>query len=119
MTVLSKEQKREIVEQYQDGRTLRAIAADYGVSYQRIQQIVTEDPGRKKYMECIYPGLRRWIEKNDYSAREVAEVTGLSQRRLYSWLSGATNPPVLAIKRILEVTGMNFEEAFLMEGGCE
>lgn len=117
--MLTKEEKKEVVEQYRDGRTLRAIAADYGVSHQRIQQIVTEVPGRKKHMECIYPGLRQWIVKKDYSARELAEVTGLSQRRLYSWLSGATNPPILAIKRILEVTGMDFEEAFLLEGGCE
>lgn len=118
--MLTKEEKKEVVEQYyRDGRTLRAIAADYGVSHQRIHQIVTGGPRRNKHLECIYPGLRQWIVKKDYSARELAEVTGLSQRRLYSWLSGATNPPILAIKRILEVTGMDFEEAFLLEGGCE
>lgn len=116
MNVLSKEQKHEIVEQYHEGRTLRAIAADYGVTYQRIQQIVTENPHAKKRAVCVYPGLRKWVADNDYTVREVSELTGINQRTLYSYFVGSMHPPVLVIQRILEVTGMSFEEAFLGKG---
>ena len=61
---------------------------------------------------CIYPGLKLWMQRNNWNACRLAQEADLFSNTLSNNLSGNTEMKMYTIRRILEITGLTFEQAF-------
>lgn len=105
-----------------EGMSYRQIAAEFGISYQRVHQMIgTECHFRPvKEDECIYKGLRDWMNENRYSRTHFVRLLygktqSETQKRIAGVLRGKGCTKTL-IDRILDVTGLPYEVAFKVEG---
>lgn len=107
--------KRDLYEaEYAVGKTYREIAAEYGVSFQAVQQSVTME--RKECScRCIWEGLAYWMEENNVSVKELAEKIGASYSSLRDWMIGKHDPRKRYIDALLKLTGWSYEDLFREE----
>ena len=61
---------------------------------------------------CIYPGLKLWMQRNNWNACRLAQEAGLYQSTIIDNLNGTTEMKMHTIRRILKATGLTFEQAF-------
>ena len=61
---------------------------------------------------CIYPGLKLWMERNDWNVYRLAYETGLHPSTLAQNLNGKAEMKMYTIRRILKATDLTFEQAF-------
>ena len=61
---------------------------------------------------CIYPGLKLWMWDNDWNTCRLAQEAGVHVNTLSHNLRGNTDMKMCTIRRILEITGLTFEQAF-------
>lgn len=61
---------------------------------------------------CVYPGLKAWMRRNDWNVSRLADAADLFSNTLSNNLSGRTEIKMYTIRKILETTGLTFEEAF-------
>lgn len=61
---------------------------------------------------CIFPGLKAWMQRNDWNVSRLADEADLFPNTLSNNLSGNTEMKMYTIRRILEITGLTFEQAF-------
>lgn len=61
---------------------------------------------------CIYPRLKLWMWDNDWNACRLAREAGVHENTLYQNLMGNTDMKMCTIRRILDATGLTFEQAF-------
>lgn len=114
-----KYRRNEILHLRFKGQTYQQIAEQYGVSRQRIAQIVGK-PGRNRGFseeECIYPGLRKWLNdrrmtKNELCRRLGYKSLGCSVIRLSSRLNGQTELRKQDIDGFIRLTGLSYEVLF-------
>lgn len=112
---MTKEDKVEAFRMRLEGCTLQEIGNRYGVTRAYIHQVLgCGITGRKYATACIYPGIARWMSENEMNGCQFNKKLGIFSRSslLYDRLEGKTQFKVDEIKRILEMTGMTFEEAF-------
>ena len=102
-----------------DGMTLEEIGKEFGVTRQRVQQLLeanTKDPALRKVhgCECIYPALLDWMVTNCVSAYKLRKECGFGKTidSFYARLRGVRPFDIDEIRKILDYTGMTFEEAF-------
>lgn len=114
--------RNQMIADRKSGLTMREIAEKYGVSYQRVSQIVGRQSVRnfQAVTDCPYPNLKRWMNDNLISRRELSKrVYGYSNTtttaRLGSYIRGEVEPNKRTIDKLLEVTGMSYEVLFAKE----
>ena len=61
---------------------------------------------------CIFPGLKAWMQRNDWNMSRLAHEAKLYPNTICNNLSGNTEMKMYTIRRILEITGLTFEQAF-------
>ena len=61
---------------------------------------------------CIFPGLKAWMQRNDWNVSRLADEADFFPNTLSNNLSGNTEMKMHTIRRILEITGLTFEQAF-------
>ena len=98
-----------------EGNTIQEIANRFGVSKQYISKELRTE--RKKSNEkivnaCIYPNIRKFLVQEQLTCRDFSGEFGLSYATLYNTLTGKAEPRKKTIDRILECTGLSYEEAF-------
>ena len=109
----------------EQGMTYREIAAKHGVSYQTVAQACSRySPGHfRPYTaeQVIYPNLRRWLNENKVSRSEfirrmgnVAESTSFTHVK--SWFTGRHYPAKRVIDKMIEITGLTYEDLWEVEG---
>lgn len=59
--------------------------------------------------------FKRWCAENGYTARSVAEKTGLSMQTIYSYMEGRRKPSPLAKKALSEQFGSEIGDVFPKE----
>lgn len=100
-----------------DGYTYEEIGAKLDVSRQYIHQWMhallcgSEEPLKK----VIYPAIKEWLRLNQTSIHQLSKQSGLSATYLYRILYGKCLPGGKAIKSILSITGLTYEEAFRVD----
>ncbi len=105
----------------QEGKTYQQIADKFGVSKQRVYHILGK-LGRR-YFKAIeekvvaYKGIRDWLNENKISFSEFCRlIYGYYCPELYQrtkgYLSKTHQIKIDIIKKILDITGLTFEEAF-------
>lgn len=107
-----------------EGYTVKEIAEKLGVSKTRIYQI-TYSRMLNSFREItpemnIYPNWRKWMNENSVSIRLFCELMGLdlsstNYNNVYGWMRGRCYPTKKNIDRILEATGLTYEQLFYQE----
>lgn len=108
-------QIKDIQEKYANGATQRELAEEYGVSQSLIQKRCG-GPYRtynKNYVK--WDGIRDFMHKNGISARRMADEAKINYTSLYYILTGKHEPSKSSIDKILDYTGLKYEEAFSMK----
>ena len=115
---MNREDKIEVFKMRLDGFTYQEIAEKYGVSRQYINQMlqnVISEKRNKALNKIVYPNIANWLKDNERSISEFAIRVGIKRSALYNKLYGRNKFNSDEIKRILDVTGMKFEECFKMK----
>lgn len=109
---------RDIAEAYfmrLNGEPLSKIAETFGVSTQRMQQILPRVKTRKKLSEkFVYPNICHYMLENEFSIKKFSDLCGVCNASMSQILCGS-NVSKKTIDKILEVTGMTYEMAFYRE----
>lgn len=115
----SNEDIMEMIEMRNDGKTLGEIGQSFGVSRQRIFQIIGNSakyPGRP-IKSCVFPGIKKWLSEHRTSIKEMGNsLNCMCYTSLQNKLCGKSIFTMTEIKAILAYTGLTFEEAFGKEG---
>lgn len=108
-----------------DGCTYQEIADKFGVSKSHIQSTLFSSCGgkaRKKNNSdmCVYVGLAQFINEHNVTQRKLAEVIGTkcsqsNTSRLRRKITGESQFKINEIYKVLEFTGMTFEECFALK----
>lgn len=117
------DRNKEIVDMYNSGARNKDIAEKYGLSCQRVYSIIYQSEYQKnngKWLEqierIIYPNIKRYMIENRmpiYVLNEYINPDTKSAVVLSRFLTVENvKVDIRTINRILEVTGMTFEEAF-------
>lgn len=124
---MTREQKIEMFAMRLDGYTLQEIGDKYGITRERVRQILTTVACRKANIRKVtenlkYPNLSKWMRDNDVSMGELWVKMGnkpanSGTTKISRLLKGDASLGLRMdqIKKILEITGMTFEEAFAEE----
>ena len=108
----------------QEGVSAADVAQRLGISVSRVYQII---PGKKlkRFLpiepdQNIYPMWRNWMNENSVSIRMFIRLMGLdlsstTYNNVYGWMRGRCYPSKKNIDRILETTGLTYEQLFYQE----
>lgn len=108
------EQKCEIYRMRLEGATLQECADKFGVSKECIiNTIPNVGRGKQTYGEsCVYPGLKKWMAENKCTSKELASRCAMTASHMSNILTNKRGIKKLTIDRILDATGLSYEEAF-------
>lgn len=98
-----------------EGNTIQKIADHFGVSKQYISKELRTDRIRsnEKIVDaCIYPNIRKFLIQEMLTGHSFSNKSGISYATLHHALTGKTDPRKETIDRILEFTGLTYEQAF-------
>lgn len=119
------ERNTEIYESYLNGMGITEIGKEYQISKQRVSQIIsrykTQGYGSGIIKEIIYPNIRQWMIEKEitfnqfYGLFVVDYKSHVSYTTLSNFLRGKSKGNLELINRILEITGLTFESAFVKE----
>lgn len=110
---MSNEKKLEIVKMRIEGETLQSIADKFGVSRQHIDQTIRRilsDSG--KYKKRKYKNITKWLQGSKTAGPELAKLLHITTGSVSNKLNGKSDFTLWEVKKIIEITGMSFEEAF-------
>lgn len=123
---MTREEKIEAFTMRIDGHTYQEIADKLGVTRQCIHQMLGADRRSKVALNdkgFIYPNLMKWMIENGvpiYDLYKKMGYTSSDSSKVYKRLRGDIRFTICDIRKILEITGMSFEECFsLKEGAVE
>jgi hypothetical protein len=115
--------KAQILDLRNQGLDVKVIADMVGVSVCYVYQIC-QCVYPRYYSpignECIYPNLRKWMNKHKVSRKEFLLRMGLTAhqcnyQKFTDLMQGKYEPRKNYIDKMLEVTGLTYEELFKTE----
>lgn len=114
---MTKQQKEECYQLRHQGMTLGQLGVKYGLTRERIRQIMKEYEERRsgkaaRLKTMVFPALRHWMIVKGHTYNSLAEACGVSMVTIRNNLTGQTDLKKGTIDAILEVTGLTYEEAF-------
>lgn len=105
-----------------EGRSLREIGDHFGVSHERIRNMLPRDDRInhpiKSVQTCIYPNIRAWMQENRCTYEKFARMIGCTGASLRSWMRGESSPKKSNIDKLLSMTGLSYEDAFWRDETC-
>lgn len=119
---MTNHEKAQMYEMHLEGYTLQEIANQFGISKQRVAQILP--PMKQGYRaaqtemlnKIVYPNIREWMRKNAVTMRMLVDLCGSEYPTIYRMLHNEKyNARRCTIDKILSVTGMTYEEAFSLK----
>lgn len=102
-----------------DGETYASIARKFDVSQTLVKRYCDLDkPYHRAYEnnKIVYPKIRGWLADNKRSVNRMANDLGKGYISLYRVLKGENCPTKATIDKILNYTGLTYEEAFSTDG---
>lgn len=110
------------IEMRNNGATYEEIGAHFGVSRQRVHTALGSfKKNAQLYAKIKYKGLKKWFKETDASFSSFSKLVGMRSdsayvRKVQNWLTEGGERDrtftIEQIKKMLEVTGMTFEELF-------
>ena len=111
-------------EELRRGLSCKEIAQKYGISHQAVYaacgSVSTIRFRKYEKKDCIWKGLRYWLNENEVTKRNLLRQMGLEYghcnlERLNQNLKGRNDLRLSFIRKMIEITGMEFEELFQEE----
>lgn len=108
-------------EELRSGMTCKAIAEKYGISVQAVYaacgSIKSVRFRRYEKKDCVWRGLRNWLNAHEVSRKMLLQEMGLEYsncnlERLRQKLTGKLDIKMSFIRKMMEITGMDFEDLF-------
>ena len=114
---MTNEQKVKAYSMLLEGYTLSKVAAEFGVTRQRIHQLFPVKSMRldQAAASCIYPNISKWMAANNVGYTYIAKEIGTCAQRVRVFLAEGSDSRKSLIDGILSVTGLTYEEAFQEE----
>lgn len=114
---MTNEEKKKAFGMLVDGATYQEVADELGVSKQYINMKFGNYFNRRSSSieKCIYVGIRKFLAENNLNAAKLAEAVGTNAGHMSKILQGKNSPSKKIIDKILEYTGLTYEEAFREE----
>lgn len=113
---MTKEEKMAMFSLRLDGYTLQEIADRYGISIERVRQIMKigsmDERMDKSKNQWVYPNAVEWAERNRMSIYRIAADSGIPCSTLHNALKGKNQPKKSTIDALLRISGMTYEEFF-------
>lgn len=113
---MTKDQKLDMFSMRLDGYTLQQIGDKYKITREMVRQILDYGKQDAKPLKlkqyCIYDNLTKFISENRITNTKLSEYLGISIITLRHKLRDDKHFNIKEIKKILDITGMTFEEAF-------
>jgi transcriptional regulator with XRE-family HTH domain len=104
--------RREIyIAERAQGKTYRQIAEEYGVSFQGVYSAVNYSRRTKEKIRR-WKRLSLWMEENNKTEADLTRLLGCSTGVLCGWRTWKGDPSMHYINKLLEVTGIPYEELF-------
>lgn len=111
----------EIKKLREQGKTYQQIADELGVSTQVVSAALKKANNNFKVFtkeRCIYVNIRYWLNTNRITINDFITLLGLIVCESTRWryrrmLNGFAEPSKGDIDRILEITGLTYEQAFI------
>ena len=63
---------------------------------------------------CVYPAIAQWLYEHRCTYAKLAEMIGAPDASVSRWMNGRHKLSKPTIDKILEVTGLTYEQAFLV-----
>lgn len=124
MTQENKDRSFEMIKMRIDGCAYKEIAEKFGVTRQRVQQIVAEftvkERAKKSFNRTgfMYPNILEWMDEKGISLAELSRIIGIGEgnsSRTSKKMRGETEFRLFEIKAILKESGKTFEYMFSTE----
>ena len=123
--MMTNEEKLEIVKRKIYGQPVKKIANDLGFNetaiYAFLERFSKQRVENDAWKLCVYDGLSKYMHEHNLSAYALAKWFGNKEASTFSTirkrLSGESDFTLSQIRKILEVTGMTFEECFALREG--
>lgn len=112
---MTNEQKIDIFAMRVNGYTYREIGEKYGISRERVQQILLTAVAPRKQKPGEYPNISTWMAECRVTVLKMSEESGIARNSIYGYLKGRQKPSFRFIAYITQKTGMPFEVAFAKE----
>lgn len=100
------------------GFTLQQIVDQYGISRERVRQIVNNIHKKKRtcgVKNICYPNFKKWALDNGYSTlTKLANDMDMCSSLIRSLLIKGEPPTKRSIRKITEFTGMSADEVFYL-----
>ena len=109
---MTKEEKIDMFAMRSNGCTLQQVADKYGITRERVRQILFAYTAPRKEKVYAYPNISNWMEENGVTLSQLADNCKLSYNTVRGYLNGAREPNFIFVQYILKETGMPFEVAF-------
>ena len=109
---MTKEEKIDMFAMRANGCTLQQVAVKYGITRERVRQILLAYTAPRKEKVYAYPNISNWMEENGVTLSQLADNCKLSYKTVRAYLKGIREPNFIFVQYILKETGMPFEVAF-------
>lgn len=113
---MTDKQKVEALQMLLNGATYAEVGRKYMLSTETIRKMFANilDGGTRRYsrVECIYQGLGEWCKKNGYTAHSLGKKLGVGNGVMNKAFREEGCLRKDNIDKILELTGMTYEECF-------
>lgn len=118
---MTNEQKAQMFLMKLNGMSYESIAQEMNCTRQNVQQTLADAlpmsrcTKRKKYVNritTIYPVLQEALYRRGIVQREFAALIGTSYKTTRFKMQGINDFTLREIRKILEITGLTFDEAF-------
>lgn len=116
---------------YKEGKTYEALAQEYGISRQRVHQIVTDAkckysekkvPFIKAIQKIVFPAVVDYCIEYRLNISEFIALCGIadknSQMPIRNYLTGKTKPKLKYANAVSDATGISIEELMGDEIKC-
>lgn len=109
---MTKEEKIDMFAMRANGCTLQQVADKYGITRERVRQILLAYTAPRKEKVYAYPNISNWMEENGVTLSLLSDNCKLSYNTVRGYLNGVRDPNFIFVQYILKETGMPFEVAF-------
>ena len=116
---MTKEEKIDMFAMRANGCTLQQVADKYGITRERVRQILLAYSAPRKEKVYAYPNISHWMAENGVTLSKLADNCKLSYNTVRGYLNGVRDPNFIFVQYILKETGMPFEVAFQIREAAE
>ena len=116
---MTKEEKIDMFAMRLNGCTLQQVADKYGITRERVRQILFAYTAPRKEKVYAYPNISHWMAENGVTLSQLADNCKLSYNTVRGYLNGVREPNFIFVQYILKETRMPFEVAFQIREAAE